>query len=54
VRDVPRAVCVSCLLVFDQPEEDGMYGSAIEMLEQVGNVVDSLYAKVSNRECVSC
>lgn len=35
-----------CLLVFDEPEEDGTYGSAIEMLEQVGKVVDSLYAKV--------
>lgn len=39
-----------CLLVFDEPEEDGTYGSAIEMLEQVGKVVDSLYAKAS---CVS-
>lgn len=36
-----------CLLVFDEPEVDSMYGSAIEMLEQVGNVVASLYAKVS-------
>lgn len=35
-----------CLLVFDEPEEDGSYGAAIEMLEQVGKVVDSLYAKV--------
>ena len=35
-----------CLLVFDNPEDDGIYGSAIEMLEQVGKVVDSLYAKV--------
>jgi 26S proteasome subunit RPN6 C-terminal helix domain len=35
-----------CLLVFDEPEEDGSYGTAIEMLEEVGKVVDSLYAKV--------
>ncbi|KAF8586236.1 PCI-domain-containing protein [Ramaria rubella] len=36
-----------CLLIFDDPEEDGTYGAAIEMLEQVGNVVDSLYAKTT-------
>ena len=35
-----------CLLVFDEPEESPMYGTAIELLEQVGTVVDSLYAKV--------
>ena len=50
-----------CLIVFDEPEEDvstgGMvytlliliqntYGHAIKMLEEVGKVVDSLYAKV--------
>ncbi|KAF8875056.1 PCI domain-containing protein [Infundibulicybe gibba] len=34
-----------CLLVFDQPEADDMYGAAIETLEQVSKVVDSLYAK---------
>ncbi|KAI0076431.1 PCI-domain-containing protein [Panus rudis PR-1116 ss-1] len=34
-----------CLLVFDKPEEDNMYGAAINTLEQVGKVVDSLYAK---------
>ena len=43
-----------CLLVFDEPEADGMYSSAIEMLEQVGKVVESLYAKVCSpaRICV--
>ncbi|KII89171.1 hypothetical protein PLICRDRAFT_53638 [Plicaturopsis crispa FD-325 SS-3] len=34
-----------CLLVFDQPEADNTYGAAIDTLEQVGKVVDSLYAK---------
>ncbi|KAJ3511057.1 hypothetical protein NLJ89_g4317 [Agrocybe chaxingu] len=34
-----------CLLVYDQPEVDNMYGPAIETLEQVGKVVKSLYAK---------
>jgi len=35
------------LLVFDEPEESGMYGAAIEMVEQIGNVVGSLYAKTT-------
>ncbi|RDB28089.1 putative 26S proteasome regulatory subunit rpn6 [Hypsizygus marmoreus] len=34
-----------CLLVFDQVEADGAYGAAISTLEQVGKVVESLYAK---------
>ncbi|CAL1705801.1 unnamed protein product [Somion occarium] len=34
-----------CLLVFDKPQEDNTYGAAIQTLEQVGKVVDSLYAK---------
>ncbi|TFY83056.1 hypothetical protein EWM64_g956 [Hericium alpestre] len=34
-----------CLLVFDEPEADNTYGAAIETLEQVSKVVDSLYAK---------
>lgn len=34
-----------CLLVFDKPEEDNTYSAAIDTLEQVGKVVDSLYAK---------
>ncbi|KAI9068761.1 PCI-domain-containing protein [Trametes sanguinea] len=34
-----------CLLIFEQPEADRAYGSAIDTLEQVGKVVDSLYAK---------
>ncbi|KAF8163850.1 PCI domain-containing protein [Crassisporium funariophilum] len=34
-----------CLLVFDQPEADNTYGAAIKTLEQVGKVVESLYAK---------
>ncbi|KAI0743222.1 PCI-domain-containing protein [Irpex lacteus] len=33
------------LLVFDEPEADNAYGTAIETLAEVGNVVDSLYAK---------
>ncbi|KAF8231095.1 proteasome regulatory particle subunit [Tricholoma matsutake] len=35
-----------CLLVFDEPESDNTYGAAIDTLEQVAKVVDSLYAKV--------
>ncbi|KDQ61275.1 hypothetical protein JAAARDRAFT_152408 [Jaapia argillacea MUCL 33604] len=34
-----------CLLVYDQLEADNTYGAAISTLEQVGKVVDSLYAK---------
>ncbi|KAI8982924.1 hypothetical protein BD414DRAFT_491577 [Trametes punicea] len=34
-----------CLLIFEQPEVDRAYGAAIDTLEQVGKVVDSLYAK---------
>ncbi|KAF8633522.1 hypothetical protein AX17_004428 [Amanita inopinata Kibby_2008] len=34
-----------CLLVFDEPKSDDTYGAAIETLEQVGKVVESLYAK---------
>ncbi|EAU81018.2 proteasome regulatory particle subunit [Coprinopsis cinerea okayama7 len=34
-----------CLLVFDPQEVDNMYGPAIETLEEVGKVVQSLYAK---------
>ncbi|KAI6009035.1 proteasome regulatory particle subunit [Pisolithus marmoratus] len=33
------------LLVFDEPEVDDTYGAAIDTLEQVGKVVESLYAK---------
>ncbi|PFH46070.1 hypothetical protein AMATHDRAFT_199950 [Amanita thiersii Skay4041] len=34
-----------CLLVFDEPQADNTYGAAIDTLEQVGKVVESLYAK---------
>ncbi|KAH9035567.1 hypothetical protein EDB85DRAFT_2073424 [Lactarius pseudohatsudake] len=34
-----------CLLVFDQAETDDTYGAAIDTLEEVSKVVDSLYAK---------
>ncbi|KAF9789771.1 PCI domain-containing protein [Thelephora terrestris] len=34
-----------CLIVYDDPESDNTYGAAIETLEQIGKVVDSLYAK---------
>jgi len=34
-----------CLLVYDKPESDNTYGAAIDTLEQVAKVVDSLYAK---------
>jgi hypothetical protein len=30
-----------CLLIFDQPEESGRHGAAIEMVEQTGNIVGS-------------
>jgi len=35
-----------CLLVFDVAQTDNSYGAAIETLDQVGKVVDSLYAKM--------
>ncbi|KIY50239.1 PCI-domain-containing protein [Fistulina hepatica ATCC 64428] len=34
-----------CLLIYDEPETDTSYATAIETLEQVGKVVESLYAK---------
>ncbi|KAK1227278.1 26S proteasome regulatory subunit rpn6 [Marasmius sp. AFHP31] len=34
-----------CLLVYDEPKPDNMYGTAIDTLGQVGKVVESLYAK---------
>ncbi|KAL1727666.1 PCI domain-containing protein [Schizophyllum commune] len=34
-----------CLLVYDEPEADTSYGAAIDTLQQVGKVVESLYAK---------
>ncbi|KAI0351538.1 PCI-domain-containing protein [Trametes cingulata] len=34
-----------CLLIFEEPQADRAYGAAIDTLEQVGKVVDSLYAK---------
>jgi len=34
-----------CLIVFDEPEKDNAYGTALDTLEKVGKVVDSLYAK---------
>ncbi|KAG8939853.1 26S proteasome regulatory subunit rpn6 [Tulasnella sp. 424] len=34
-----------CLIIFDPQEEDALYGDAIKTIEQVGKVVDSLYAK---------
>ncbi|KAG8940186.1 26S proteasome regulatory subunit rpn6, partial [Tulasnella sp. 408] len=35
-----------CLIIFDPQEEDALYGDAIKTIEQVGKVVDSLYAKL--------
>ncbi|KIO22311.1 hypothetical protein M407DRAFT_15709 [Tulasnella calospora MUT 4182] len=34
-----------CLIIFDPQEKDALYGDAIKTIEQVGKVVDSLYAK---------
>ncbi|KDR68658.1 hypothetical protein GALMADRAFT_256431 [Galerina marginata CBS 339.88] len=34
-----------CLLVYDEPEADNTYGAAIQTLEQVSKVVESLYVK---------
>jgi len=34
-----------CLILYDESEADNTYGAAISTLEQVGKVVDSLYAK---------
>ncbi|KAF8644776.1 hypothetical protein AX16_008282 [Volvariella volvacea WC 439] len=36
-----------CVLVYNEPETDNTYGAAIDTLEQVAKVVDSLYAKAS-------
>jgi len=34
-----------CLIIFDEPEQDETYETAIKTIEQVGKVVESLYAK---------
>ncbi|THH03691.1 hypothetical protein EW145_g6086 [Phellinidium pouzarii] len=36
-----------CLLVYDQPQGDGTYETAIQTLEEVGKVVESLYDKAT-------
>lgn len=36
-----------CLLIFDQHQPDGTYESAIQTIEEVGKVVDSLYEKAT-------
>jgi 26S proteasome regulatory subunit N6 len=36
-----------CLIVFDEPEEDKTYESAVETLKQVDKVVSSLYQKAA-------
>lgn len=38
-----------CLIVFDEPQEDKTYDTALETFKQVGQVVDSLYAKAAKR-----
>jgi 26S proteasome regulatory subunit N6 len=35
-----------CLLLFDQADHDEGYADAIKMIDEVGKVVESLYAKV--------
>jgi len=45
-----------CLLVFDELEADtefSTYGAAIDTFEQVGKVVDSLYAKTLSYFCLA-
>ena len=37
-----------CLIVFEEPEEDKTYETAIETLKQVDKVVSSLYQKVGH------
>ncbi|KAF7727423.1 26S proteasome regulatory subunit rpn6 [Apophysomyces ossiformis] len=37
-----------CLIVFDEPEEDKTYETAIDTLKQVDKVVSSLYQKAAN------
>ncbi|KAG8854001.1 26S proteasome regulatory subunit rpn6 [Tulasnella sp. 330] len=37
-----------CLIIFDPQEDDALYENAIKTVEQVGKVVDSLYAKASS------
>jgi 26S proteasome regulatory subunit N6 len=42
-----------CLIVFDEPEEDKTYETAVETLKQVDKVVSSLYQKVIHlNDCV--
>uniref|UniRef100_A0A8H7Y212 PCI domain-containing protein n=1 Tax=Psilocybe cubensis TaxID=181762 RepID=A0A8H7Y212_PSICU len=34
-----------CLIIYDEPEADNTYGAAIDTIEQISKVVESLYAK---------
>jgi len=35
------------LMLYDEPQEDESYGTAIQMVQEVGKVVDSLYSKAT-------
>jgi len=37
-----------CLIVFDEPENDGVYPAALEVMTHLGLVVDSLYNRANN------
>lgn len=41
-----------CLIVFDEPEEDKTYETAVETLKQVDKVVSSLYQKVRRKKTI--
>jgi len=36
-----------CLIVFEDPDVDSSYPTALETINNVGNVVDSLYSRAS-------
>ena len=44
--DVGRAMIFACIFLTNVASIQNTYGAAIDTLEQVGKVVDSLYAKV--------
>lgn len=39
------------LIVYDEPKEDTTYATTLETIKQVGQVVNSLYEKVSRYGC---
>jgi len=36
-----------CLIVFDDPESDSLYPTTLEVIENLGDVIDALFVRTS-------